>query len=40
LELLEACLRAIPRFLHNGRGSSDYEIPCARGPVPLRISQM
>jgi hypothetical protein len=40
LELLEACLRAIPHFLHNGRDSADYEIPCARGPVPLRISQM
>jgi hypothetical protein len=40
LELLEACLRAVPRFLKNGRTEAEYDIPCARGSVALRIAQM
>ena len=40
LELLEGCLRAVPQFLQSGLASAEFDIACARGELPVRVSQM
>jgi len=40
LELLEGCLRAIPRFLESNAKSATIEVPGSREILTLRLSQM
>ena len=39
LELLEGCLRAIPRYLESGVATTTIEVPGSRGNLTLQVSQ-
>jgi tetratricopeptide (TPR) repeat protein len=39
LELLEGCLRAIPRYLESGAATTTIEVPGSRGNLTLQVSQ-
>ena len=40
LELLEGCLRAIPRFLESGVASATFNVPGSRGNLTLQVSRL
>ena len=40
LELLEACLRAIPEFLSQSAGSAQFSVSAASGKLMLRLLRL